>query len=435
MFAIFPEPMYYSWGNSSLVNQFFLLNIPESLSLAELWMGSHTKAPSRILDPRTMEPQDTNLLTLIEEFPEYLLGSDWNTPDGKPSLPFLFKILSASQALSIQAHPSLEQAKDGFDRENKLGIPIDAPHRNYRDSNHKPESITALGDFYALRGFRSPENIRHFFEPIKDRFKSVYDSLLIEQESKALKSFVEKIFRLDKRDLNQLLTKLEKLAQSEVAALSKDQSEHLSEEYLISPYRWFLRLLADFPGDPGCLGPFYLNIFHLKPGQSMVLRAGELHAYLDGIGIELMANSDNVLRAGCTPKHIDLAELLHVTMFEVNKDQIIDVAVNHWIDGGNKEFKLFWGNQTSNQQQSLSPSPRPRIVLCLSHGISLEYVNDNEQVKKTGFKVLERLRLFTSTLSLKPGQSVFIPPHTPGIVVSGEGSFAIAAVGEDGSNH
>ena len=253
MFAINPEPMYYDWGDSTLVNEYFSYKIEPPLKLAELWMGSHPKGPSRVAHPRSGEPlsQGMNLLELIQKFPSDTLGAGWSTPDGSPGLPFLLKILSAKKALSIQAHPSLEQAKEGFSKENIAQVPLNAGHRNYKDPNHKPEAIFAISDFFALGGFREPKAIQALLSPLKGLIPSVLIELENPDSEKGLKNFFVRLLDTDPGLLFECFQEMVRIAGT--LENSDDPTD---------PYRWFLRLNDDFPGDVGCFAAFYLEIFY-----------------------------------------------------------------------------------------------------------------------------------------------------------------------------
>ncbi|MCP4153661.1 MAG: mannose-6-phosphate isomerase, class I, partial [bacterium] len=211
-------------------------------------------------------------------------------------LPFLFKVLSAGKPLSLQAHPTLEQAKSGFEKENRAGIDLSAPNRNYKDDNHKPELICAITPFKALNGFRDlNEIITLMMELDIPSLKESLDAFRKEPDKKGLKDFYSRLMRLD------ALKKETVVSQARESARSKQENPVFKE---------ILNLDGYFPGDIGILAPLLLNLVTLKPGEAMYLEAGQLHAYIEGTGMELMANSDNVLRGGLTPKHIDVEELL-----------------------------------------------------------------------------------------------------------------------------
>lgn len=296
----------YSWGSTSAISELLQIPNPDNSPMAELWMGTHPKAPSSfIADGQTVSLQDE-----IDKNPNTVLGEAVSTRfDGK--LPFLFKVLSAAKPLSIQAHPNKEQAEKGFERENKRGIPIDAPDRNYRDKNHKPEIISAVTPFLALRGFKPIDAIIERFSVLEiPEFSELAAELKKEPNAEGLKTFFRKLMELDVKYREGLIgTVLRRI----------DGRDDLLSETI-------RKLNREYPNDIGVLCPLFLNIITLQPGEAMFLPAGELHAYLEGTGIELMANSDNVLRGGLTSKHIDIPELLHVLTFSDGVPEIIRPA-------------------------------------------------------------------------------------------------------------
>jgi mannose-6-phosphate isomerase len=277
----------YAWGSRTSIQR--LLGLPEDgAPIAELWFGDHPQDPSPL--PR----HETTLEGLVDADPAGLLGAATVARFG-PRLPFLVKILAAEQALSIQVHPTREQAREGFAREDAAGIPRDAPNRNYRDPNHKPELLCALTPFDALCGFRPVEETR---------------TLLAELDVPEL-AFV-----------SDLLRGPDPLRSAFTALLSHDDPDPLVAAVAARVASatdgplYAVRLAAtDAPGDVGAVVALLLNYVRLRPGEAIFLAAGNVHAYLRGTGVEIMANSDNVLRCGLTPKHVDVPELLRITDF------------------------------------------------------------------------------------------------------------------------
>lgn len=285
----------YEWGSPTAIPE-LLGTKPDGKPQAELWMGAHPKAPSGLI----VDGDRVGLPDLIERYPEEILGRGVIERFGN-RLPFLFKVLAAARALSIQAHPNLQQAREGFRRENEAGVPLRAPERDYQDDNHKPEVICALSDFWGMCGFRSVTDIHtdlvEFRHPALD---ALPETLQKSGVARSLREFLRRLLEMRADD-----------ARAVVAAVA-EQCQRRTEPR----FGWVRRLAVDFPGDPGVLAPLFLNVVHLHPGEAIYLKAGELHAYLEGTGIELMANSDNVLRGGLTKKHIDVDELLRVLNFE-----------------------------------------------------------------------------------------------------------------------
>jgi mannose-6-phosphate isomerase len=296
----------YAWGSLTAIPQLLGKANSKNIPQAELWMGAHPKAPSKV----KYNNQWISLLELIDKYPETLLGkTTMQTFNG--ALPYLFKVLAAARPLSIQAHPSLQQAKKGFKRENAEGIPLNAPYRNYRDDNHKPECIFALTSFWAVCGFRNPlEIITHFKKMGLDRLKKELNALELNQGPGGLKQFFSFLMGLDGNQRKSIISE----AVNNIRAIAAQDPA----------FGWVRRLSAEYPDDIGIFAPILLNLVCLEPGQAMFMDAGQLHAYLDGVGIELMANSDNVLRGGLTPKHVDVPELLNVLDFNEHKLTFIE---------------------------------------------------------------------------------------------------------------
>ena len=293
----------YAWGSRTGILGLLGQSVSADKPQAELWMGAHPKAPSQVLADGLWR----SLPEVIQESPEETLGQEVAARFSN-KLPFLFKVLAAAKPLSIQAHPNKEQAGQGFARENELGIPLDAPHRNYRDDNHKPEIICALTPFWALNGFRKIEETLSLLEEARiPGLVEIVSFLRNHPNRDGLKKFFNHLMTTDSGK------------QSKIVEQAVNYAEKRTHEEPV--WTWMIKLNEEYPGDMGVLSPIFLNLIRLEPQQAMYLPAGELHGYLEGVGIELMANSDNVLRGGLTPKHIDVQELLTVLSFtdgEVN---------------------------------------------------------------------------------------------------------------------
>jgi mannose-6-phosphate isomerase len=243
-----------------------------------------------------------SLLELIRSQPVDILGESVAKRFSN-NLPFLFKVLAAAEPLSIQAHPNRDQARKGFADENRQKIPLNAFNRNYKDQNHKPEIICALEPFWALKGFRRVEEIILFMDKIAGGdLEDDLNMLRGRPDQEGLKAF----FRA--------LTAMEKAPRYRVLTEAHEKCETLAHDD--PAFEWVLKLSEGYPDDIGALSPILLNLVHLQPGEAMNIPAGELHAYLEGAGIELMANSDNVLRGGLTPKHMEVSELLNILTFK-----------------------------------------------------------------------------------------------------------------------
>ena len=289
----------YAWGApdglASLVG-----TLPSGGPEAELWVGTHPAAPSIVA---AGEHQGRTLADVVAAEPARWLGAGL-AGAGHTALPFLLKVLAIGQPLSLQAHPSSQQAEDGFAREEAAGVPLDATERNYKDASPKPEALIALSPTWALCGFRSPLEAANLlaglgiaaFDPLVEALASGGDD--------GLRTVLGWFLRLEGSDREQA-------AESVTGAVARLRGDDLHD-----PRSWVQRLVRAFPGDPTAMAPLLLNVVRLEPGEAVHLPAGNLHAYLDGAGIEIMAASDNVLRGGLTPKHIDVDELLSVLRFE-----------------------------------------------------------------------------------------------------------------------
>ncbi len=294
----------YAWGSLTAIPE--LLGRPVTGSpQAELWMGAHPKAPSQVFHDGRWE----SLIQVIEAHPADVLGTEAAGKFGA-KLPYLFKVLAAAKPLSIQAHPNAHQAKEGFARENRLGISLTASNRNYKDENHKPECICALSRFWGMDGFRGISEITRYLESL---CKGLLDEEILLAKSRPDAIGLKRLFQ------SLLTMPMEKKTAVIRSAVSRAGSMGNSDPV----FGWIQRLHAEYPGDLGVLFPALLNLFRLEPGQALYLASGEPHAYLDGLGIELMANSDNVLRGGLTSKHLDVPELLNVLTFREQAPSVI----------------------------------------------------------------------------------------------------------------
>jgi mannose-6-phosphate isomerase len=378
-FKLSNQVRHYDWGSPVFIPQ-LMGHAGNGAPWAELWMGSHPSLPSRV----SLPSGEANLGELIARDPPRYLGK--KTAERYGALPFLFKLLAAEKPLSIQAHPNLEQAHEGFDRENRAGLAPDAYNRSYRDSNHKPEIICALTPFTGMCGFREPGQIRRLLGLFLDQ-PSVpaivrEGCLLLMQavsNSDNLRNFFNALFALAPavRDA------LTEYILSVTAGVGP--SEEGCEWGLMQS---FAKL---YPGDPAVIAPLYLNVFRLEPGEAVFLDAGLLHAYVHGFGVELMANSDNVLRGGLTAKHIDVPELMNVLEFSPHEPLIIKPELG---------LSCF-----------TYPAPCEEFSLTVMHGA------DSDAAYAPGgpsICIVTEGELIISgvegSATLKRGESVFIPP-------------------------
>ncbi|GAB7108817.1 mannose-6-phosphate isomerase, class I [Streptomyces phaeofaciens JCM 4814] len=371
----------YAWGSPTAIAH-LLGTEPTGEPQAEMWMGAHPGAPSRTTRGTLVE--------VIETDPRTELGAEAVAKFG-PRLPFLLKILAAGAPLSLQVHPDLTQAKEGYEDEERRGIPVDAPHRNYKDANHKPELICALTEFDGLCGFRDPLQAAGLLDGLGvDSLKPYVDLLHAHPEEAALREVLTAVLSADPQEMAHTVT---------AAAAACDR---LGGDY--APYAG---IAHHYPGDPGVIAAMLLNHVRLQPGEALFLGAGIPHAYLDGLGVEIMANSDNVLRCGLTPKHVDVPELLRVVRFEPGDPGILRPEASP--DGEEvyetpiDEFRLSRYVLPEGGGTHDLTRPTPQILLCTAGTVR---AGEHE---------------------LAPGQSVFVPAgeHTQ---VSGAGTLFRATV-------
>ncbi|MGW2679822.1 mannose-6-phosphate isomerase, class I [Streptomyces sp. NPDC001436] len=373
----------YAWGSTTLIPA-LLGAEPTGEPQAEMWMGAHPGAPSR-LDRGAGE---TTLAAVIAADPEGELGAATVAKFG-PGLPFLLKLLAAGAPLSLQVHPDLAQAQEGFADEERRGVPVDAPHRNYKDANHKPEMICALTPFDGLCGFRPPLEAAALLEGLGvDSLKPYADLLRAHPEDAALREVLTAVLTADRAEMTHTV--------AETAAAA---------ERLGGPYTPYATLVHEFPGDPGVIAAMLLNHVRLQPGEAMFLGAGVPHAYLDGLGVELLANSDNVLRAGLTPKHVDVPELLKVAVFEPSAPGILrpEGDGEEVYEAPIDEFRLSRFVLAPGGAPRPLPDTAPQILLCTAGA------------PRAG------------ELALAPGESVFVPAGEK-VELSGSGTVFRATV-------
>lgn len=347
----------YAWGSKTLISDYF--GIPATgHPMAEIWFGTHEGSPTRL----AANPS----ISLREH-----IGFE---------LSFLLKILAAEQPLSIQAHPNLDQARIGFERENAAGLPLTASHRNYKDANHKPEMIVALTDFEALCGFRSEPQIRNLLldmveaPEVSSTFVAIAQSWLDAFEAGGLAQLVAAI--------------LEPTFADEPIELAGFNAELAQLADFSARFELAASLNRLFPGDPGVVVALLLNHVHLEPGQALYLPAGNIHAYLSGLGVELMANSDNVLRGGLTSKHIDVPELLSVLNFESSPVPYVrPVELAHGLieyPSAASDFRLYRASVSGTNLLAEIALPSPAIVLCAGGEVDLSNSRGDHELLRRG---------------------------------------------------
>lgn len=342
----------YPWGSHTLIAQLRGEPSPSPQPQAELWFGAHPAAPATV--------NGQGLDEAIAADPAAALGKRVTEAHGD-QLPFLVKLLAAAAPLSIQAHPSLEQAKEGFARENAEGIALNSPNRNYKDPNHKPELIVALTEFRALAGFRPVPDTAAFFAELGSAELDRYATLLPTDGEGDLRALFTTLISLPHQPRVELIESVQRAAE-ELA------QKRTAPEWMVEAAEVYLELNQAYPGDVGVLAALLLNVLTLAPGEAAFLRAGQLHAYLSGLGVEVMANSDNVLRGGLTTKHVDVPELVKVLDFGTLENPRAEAVASN----GGVEFQLpvdsfaVRVHSLADGETLAIDEDGPAIVLCTS---------------------------------------------------------------------
>lgn len=395
---------HYAWGRTDVIPRLLGLSNPDKKPWAELWMGDHRLAPSRAV---LADGSDLGLDELIARDPSYFLSDP-----GRDRLPYLLKILSAATPLSLQAHPSLEQARRGFEREEASGLPGTSPERFYKDLNHKPEIIVALEPFKALCGFREPGRIEAAFALLARKAGSKAGSVLASVASRACAILSEGKDALGDfyRWLGSLPVLNARASAIEAAALAPGLAA--AGEGETETWRCLAFLSSYYPGDPGVFAALYLNQLRLERLEGFFVPAGILHSYLGGTGVELMASSDNVLRGGLSPKKVDMDALAEVLRFEPFAPEILKAAGSEaWsaYAAPCADFRLSYATGAAGRIGA-----EPEILICLEGAFSLSSPG-------------------SADLAFKPGSSAFVPAGSGAYSLSGNGLIFRAAPGQLGA--
>ena len=338
------ETKNYPWGSSHLIQDHLGLG-SSGQPLAEVWFGTHPQGESKVLSSGK---------NLSEQ-----LGS---------RLSFLVKFLAADKPLSIQAHPNAAQAKAGFDRENSAGLALDDPTRNYKDDSAKPELLIALSAFRALCGFRPTAEILEIFLAFSETEPRFGELAALVATDSSLETLLSELLQD---------TELAKRFDSTVVSIEGDSLAE-SARVLAS------QLLSQYPGDTGALVALVLNLVELSPGQAIYLPAGNLHAYLSGLGIEVMAASDNVIRAGLTQKHIDKSELLNIAAFQSLLEPV--VLPRKLAEGlseyevAAEQFRVYKADVTGTNLLADLDLPGSALVVCVSGEVAVSTSLEEREV-------------------------------------------------------
>lgn len=375
----------YAWGSKTALTDLYGIANPDNLPMAELWMGAHPKSSSKVQDA---SGQARALREVIDQDKTRLLGSAVANRFGE--LPFLFKVLCADQPLSIQVHPNKKNSETGFAKENAAGIPLDAAERNYKDPNHKPELVFALTPFLAMNAFREFSDIVSLLQPVAGAHPAIAHFLQAPGAERLSELFAA-LLNMQGEEKSRAL-----------AVLKSALGNHSGEPWQT------IRLISEFyPDDSGLFSPLLLNVVKLNPGEAMFLFAETPHAYLQGVALEVMANSDNVLRAGLTPKYIDIPELVANVKFTPKPaHELLTQPTQH---GAELDFPIpvddfaFSLHDLSTSESQLAQQSAA-IVFCVE-----------------GEAVLSKA---SQQLVLKAGESAFIAADESPVGVSGTGRVA-----------
>jgi len=408
MHRIAGETRTYAWGSRTLLPR-FLGRPGDGEPHAELWVGAHPGDPARLADGRT-------LIDLLAEHPERELGAGVARRfDGR--LPFLMKALAAAEPLSLQVHPTPERAREGFARENAAGVEIGAPERSYQDDSHKPELIYAITRFEGMAGFRDVDRsvaiLRLLELPWADEIAEALSSGPAEE---ALHRAVTTMLAMDGEELAEALVDLGKAARAAEDRSHRHRpptSRHHRERTSVE--REALRVFAQagalaerYPGDSGVLVTLLLNHVVLSPGEAMFLDAGVVHAYTSGFGIEIMASSDNVVRAGLTPKHVDVDELLEIADFAPIPPPVCSPrAVAEGLVAFSPPVEEFSLHIAQAPTDAL-PAAGPRILLVIDGEVEVVTATDRARLRR--------------------GEALFVGHEDGRFAVLGEGRVAVGAV-------
>ena len=425
----------YSWGSTHSLQE-LLGETPDGTPLAEVWMGAHPSSSSRT--------EDGHALAELSE---------------AGRIGYLLKLLSADRGLSIQAHPSIEQAVAGYEDEERRGVPLDAPNRVYRDRNHKPELIVALEPFWAMSGFRT-------LSQSCDALGSLH--LLHDTKVDSLSELLSAVLALPRERVAEVAGS-EPIAAAPVP--SKRPEGPIDDTLRLA---WVGELYRQFGPDPGVFAPLFLNLIYLEPGEGLYQPSGVLHAYLRGTGVEVMANSDNVLRAGLTDKHVEPDALQRVVAFTDEPPALVTPRVVEPGDPGRQaepgdsgphleplcparapsclqvydtpaaEFRLYHLDLSGEECEVLSPG-LPLIALCISGDVVVDEVElggmpytgaiDDRRRSPTGAGIRSggtgavHAPPATGSLSLSRGASALITSDVRSFRVRGGGRLFVAAPG------
>lgn len=391
---------HYAWGSATALPS-FLGKEATGEPWAELWFGAHP------LDPSFVESHGVSLDHAISAEPRRMLGDAVLRVFGT-ELPFLLKIIAPAQPLSLQVHPTREHAQESFAAENAAGLSIDSPDRNYRDANHKPEMVLALEPFEALCGFRTPRKAAAMLDGLDTPLAARMRTLIADQPSA---HGIRAVFRM-------LVSPTMAPSSLEIIALARACEERLDAGASPSVRidRTVAMLHSKYPGDAGVAAALLLNPVSLQPGEAMFVPAGAIHSYLSGLAVEIMASSDNVLRAGLTPKKVDANELLQCVSVKaapplrVAPEHLTEKTMAYFAPIDDFELSVTTLDESSRSfyPATVVPGGGPRILLCLDGDFIAETSTGRHRASK--------------------GDALFVPAYAGQLRIGGHGTLVQASV-------
>lgn len=383
----------YAWGSRSAIPQ-LLGEEPAADPLAEVWFGAHASAPA------VLDAGDT-LRELIAADPERVLGRGVLARFG-PQLPYLVKLIAPASPLSLQVHPSIAQAVEGFAQEEAAGIPLGAPHRRYPDANHKPEMLYALEPFEAVAGFRTARRAAEMLAGLDTPLAwDLFAELRSDMGPDGVRAaFTRLLAGPERPDADAVAQTVAACA----ARLADGRSPSVRADRIVG------RLAEAFPGDVGAVASLLMNPVSLRPGETLFVPAGGVHCYLSGLAVEVMASSDNVLRAGLTPKYVDTDEVLRTIDWIAAPP--VRVAAEHVDD----HVEVFYAPvddfelaiATGHESPVALPGRGPRVLISLDGAVTAGHGPDR--------------------IELGRGQAAFVPASSSPVVLDGAGRLAQVTV-------
>ncbi|MDO8108566.1 mannose-6-phosphate isomerase, class I [Isoptericola sp. b441] len=398
MIRLRPTTRDYDWGSRTALPE--LLGVPgDGRPVAEAWFGAHPAAPATV---QTAPGTWRSLAELVAEDPTGAMGADVVARFGA-SLPYLLKLIAAQHPLSLQVHPDRDQARAGFAAEEAAGVPRTAAHRVYPDANHKPELLYALTTFEAMAGFRAPRRAAELLADLDTPLvRRLRDILMARPDAEGMQRAFSLLLDSATRPTGE---EVREVAEACRARLVVGSPSPRADGTVV-------RLAAEYPGDPGVVTSLLLNPVTLQPGEALFVPAGAVHTYQSGTGVELMANSDNVLRAGLTGKHVDIPKLLATVDCVAAPPIRIAPEVFH---GATRifyapvdDFELSVTEVSDGAEHPL-PGRGPRVLLCLRGEVTVHGAEDG-------------------SVTLSRGQAAFAPASDGTLSVDGDGTLVQADV-------